>query len=216
MYHLNLDQIDLSHVLAVMDAAEQAGAAETARRLRARVERVINAAMAKGRCDSARRNPADGKLISAARPTKRKGERAHYRAVDLNDAPAVFQALKARAETSTAFAAWVFMIVCASRPSEALEAKWSEIDFNECLWAIPPKRMKAERAHKVPLSTAALAVLERQASVRSGGAIFPGGSGSPLSYNSFATAPAKAGIRRRDAARLAVCFPRLGWRYWRR
>jgi integrase len=52
-------------------------------------------------------------------------------------------------------------------------------------------------------NTAALAVLDRQQRVRTGDAVFPGRSGSPLSYASFATAPAKAGI---DA-----CTPH-GWR----
>src|SRR4029077_12319352 len=37
---LELDRIELSHVVAVMDAAEEADAAETARRVRARIERV--------------------------------------------------------------------------------------------------------------------------------------------------------------------------------
>jgi integrase len=46
-------------------------------------------------------------------------------------------------------------------------------------------------------------VLDRQQRVRTGDAVFPGRSGSPLSYASFATAPAKAGI---DA-----CTPH-GWR----
>ena len=193
---LELDRIELPHVLAVMDAAEQAGAAETAQRIRARIERVINAAMVKGHCDAARRNPADGKLIAAARPTKRKGERPHYRAVDLNDAPAVFQALKARAEANSAFAAWCFMIACAARPSEALNARWNEFDDRQ-LWVIPDRRMKSARQHVVPLSSLALEIIERQARVRTGDAVFPGASGSPLSYNSFATAPAKAGI---DAA----------------
>jgi integrase len=57
--------------------------------------------------------------------------------------------------------------------------------------------MKSAREHVVPLSTTALAVLKRRACVRTGDAIFPGRSGLPLSYNSFAQAPAKAGI---DAA----------------
>jgi integrase len=48
-----------------------------------------------------------------------------------------------------------------------------------------------------------LAVLDRQQRVRTGDAVFPGRSGAPLSYASFATAPAKAGI---DA-----CTPH-GWR----
>ncbi len=193
---LPLDQIELSHVLAVMDAAEQAGAQETARRVRGRIERVINAAMAKGRCDAARRNPADAKLIAATRPTRRSpGARPHYRAVRVDGAPEVFRALAC--QDGSAFSAWVFMIATAARPSEALGARWQEVDLDRRLWTLPAARMKSAREHVVPLSTAALAVLKRQACVRTGDAIFPGRSGSPLSYNSFATAPAKAGI---DAA----------------
>jgi integrase len=45
--------------------------------------------------------------------------------------------------------------------------------------------MKSAKQHVVPLSTAALAVLDRQQRVRTGDAIFPGRSGSPLSYASF-------------------------------
>jgi integrase len=194
---LPLDQIELSHVLAVMDAAEQAGFQMTARRIKENIARVINAAMAKGRCNAERRNPADAKLIAAARPSKRKRERPHYRAVDLNDAPKVFQALKARAETNTAFAAWCFMALTAARPSEALNARWSELDVGQKLWVLPPTRAKSSKQHIVPLSTAALEILDRQARIRSGEAVFPGSGGSPLSYNSFATAPAKGMI---DAA----------------
>jgi integrase len=54
--------------------------------------------------------------------------------------------------------------------------------------------MKSGREHVVPLSALAIAALERQASVRTGDAIFPGRSGSPLSYDAFAHAPEKAGI----------------------
>ena len=95
------------------------------------------------------------------------------------------------------------LVLTAARPSEALEARWAEVDFDRRLWTLPAERMKSAKQHVVPLSTAALAVLDRQQRVRSGDAVFPGRSGSPLSYASFATAPAKAGI---DA-----CTPH-GWR----
>jgi integrase len=138
-------------------------------------------------------HPAAGKLIAAAHPSKRKGERPHYRAVKIDDAQEVFRALKA--EEGSAFAAWLFTVLTAARPSEALEARWAEIDFDRGLWTLPPERMKSAKQHVVPLSTAALAVLDRQQRVRTGDAVFPGRSGSPLSYASFATAPAtKAGI----------------------
>ncbi len=46
------------------------------------------------------------------------------------------------------------------RPSEASGAKWSEIDFEECLWTIPAERMKKKREHAVPLTEQTLEILE--------------------------------------------------------
>lgn len=191
---LPLDDIQLDHVVAVMQSAEKANAKETARRLRARIESVFDAAIAKGQRDATRRNPADAKLIAKIHPLRRKGEREHYRAVPLDDAPAVFRELRERAATSTPIAAWLFMIATAARPSEAFNARWGEIDLDKGSWTIPPSRTKSARTHTVPLSSIALAVLKRQATVRSGDAVFPGGSGSPLSYPTFTRALKEAGI----------------------
>jgi integrase len=116
-------------------------------------------------------NPAGGKLIAAAHPSKRRGERPHYRAVKIDDAQEVFRALKA--EEGSAFGAWLFMVLTAARPSEALEARWAEVDFDRRLWTLPPERMKSAKQHVVPLSTAALAVLDRQQRVRTGDRCFP-------------------------------------------
>jgi integrase len=191
---LFLDDIQVEHVVTVMKKAELAGAKETARRVRARIESVLNAAGALGQRDLTRQNPADTKLISYVHPSRRKGERAHYRRRELSDAPAVLRSLRALAENSTALSAWVFMIATAARPSEALRARWGEVDLDKGLWSIPASRMKNNRKHVVPLSSLALAVLKRQAKVRMGDAVFPGVSSAPLSYDAFATAPGKAGV----------------------
>jgi integrase len=86
------------------------------------------------------------------------------------------------------------MILTASRPSEALGARWEQIDFDKLLWTKPPELMKAGDEHVVPLSPAALEILKHQRSVRTGSAVFPGRGGSPISYVSFFGIPAKAGI----------------------
>jgi integrase len=46
------------------------------------------------------------------------------------------------------------------RPSEAAGAQWSEIDFDNNLWNIPAERMKAKKAHTVPLTAQTLNLLE--------------------------------------------------------
>ena len=78
-----------------------------------------------------------------------------------------------------------FLILTAARSGEARGAKWSEIDEAERLWIIPEERMKASRAHRVPLSNQALALLAEMKKLRhagDGGFIFQGGKpGKPLS-----------------------------------
>jgi integrase len=118
----------------------------------------------------------------------------HFRQLELDGAPAMFRKLQELASDSTAIAAWAFMIATASRSSEALNARWGEINRERGLWTVPANRMKAGEAHVVPLSSIALAFLERQASVRTGDSVFPGRSGSPYTYSAFASAPARAGF----------------------
>jgi integrase len=136
---LSLDEIEISHITAIMLRAERAGAPDTARWVRSRIELVLNAAIAQGLRTATLINPAGGKLIAAAHPSKRRGERPHYRAVKIDDAQEVFRAL--RAEEGSAFGAWLFMVLTAARPSEALEARWAEVDFDRRLWTLPPERM---------------------------------------------------------------------------
>ena len=87
---LSLDQIEISHITAIMLRAERAGAPDTARRVRSRIELVLNSAIAQGLRTATLINPAGGKLIAAAHPSKRKGERPHYRAVKIDEAQEVF------------------------------------------------------------------------------------------------------------------------------
>lgn len=47
-----------------------------------------------------------------------------------------------------------------TRPAEAATTRWADINFAKRLWMIPAERMKKRRAHIVPLSDHALALLE--------------------------------------------------------
>ena len=53
-----------------------------------------------------------------------------------------------------------FAIFTAARTAEVLGATWGEVDLDAKVWTVPAKRMKAGREHRVPLSGAALALLE--------------------------------------------------------
>ena len=51
------------------------------------------------------------------------------------------------------------IILTACRANEVLGATWGEINFSEAVWTIPADRMKGGRAHRVPLSAAAITLL---------------------------------------------------------
>ena len=53
-----------------------------------------------------------------------------------------------------------FAIPTAARSGEARAATWAEIDTEAAIWSIPGSRMKSGVEHRVPLSPAALDVLE--------------------------------------------------------
>src|SRR5262249_53097977 len=67
-----------------------------------------------------------------------------------------------------------FLILTATRSGEARGARWSEIDLAHKVWTIPAERMKAARAHRVPLSDPALTLLRAMLQFDDNGFVFPG------------------------------------------
>jgi integrase len=82
-----------------------------------------------------------------------------------------------------AAAAMEFLILTAARTGEVLGATWDELDLRKSVWTIPGDRMKNGKEHQVPLSGAAVAVLERMSGVATGGehVFFGQSSGRSLS-----------------------------------
>ena len=86
-----------------------------------------------------------------------------------------------RAQWAT-IAVYEFQILTAARTGEVRGARWKEIDMANATWTVPATRMKSGTRHRVPLSQAALVVLE-QARQRTGGVglVFPSRTGRPIS-----------------------------------
>ena len=67
-----------------------------------------------------------------------------------------------------------FQTLTASRPTEARECRWEEIDFRTATWTIPGERTKKKRPHRVPLSDQALALLQKARALSDGSEwVFP-------------------------------------------
>ena len=157
--------------------------AETASRVRGRIERVLDAARVRGLRSGD--NPAAwrGNLALLLPSRKGKSQSRHFAAMPFSDLPAFMVKLKGR--SAMAARALEFTIFTAARTSEALGATWSEVDLITKTWTVPAERMKAGKLHRVPLSEEAAAVLRKLATENSTAPdayLFPGAvSDRPLS-----------------------------------
>lgn len=173
-------EVDTEAVLLVLQPLWQK-MPETASRLRGRIEKVLDAARAKGAIPRDRINPATWRgHLEHLLPKRSKLTRGHHAALPYADLPAFVAKLRER--EAVAARALEFTILTAARSGETMGACWSEIDLELKTWTVPAERMKAGRPHRVPLPERAIAILEEMAAVRTGELVFPGQrAGRPLS-----------------------------------
>jgi integrase len=165
---LAIDDISTAHVVRVLQPIWKEKP-ETASRVRGRIEKVLGWATVRGFRSGD--NPARWRghlqeLFAAkgkVRPVK------HHAALPYTDVPAFMADLRSR--NSLSARALEFTVLTAVRTGETIDATWDEIDFAAKIWTIPAPRMKAGKAHRVPLSDRAAEILTNVP--REGEHIFP-------------------------------------------
>ena len=153
---------------------------ETAKRVQGRIESILDFAAARMWRDSL--NPARwrGHLDKLLPKPSRVKKVSHHPAMPYADVPAFMAELKANGSLSAL--ALRLLILTATRTSELLQARWSEIDMEARVWVIPADRMKARREHRIPLAEEAVEILNAIALVAGNSYVFPGARhGRPLS-----------------------------------
>lgn len=150
---------------------------ETATRVRGRIESVLGWATTSGYRSG--ENPARWKghlenLLATISKTKRT---KNHPALPWQQAGAFVHSLRGRA--GVAAQALELLILTACRSGDVRGAQWGEFDLDERLWTIPASRIKAGREHQIPLSDAAVRVVEALPKVSN--IVFPGTRGQPLS-----------------------------------
>lgn len=184
-----VDEITVPDVLAVLKPM-WSKMPESAGKTRECIERVLDAQYAAGGIRPPWENPARwrGRLefLLPKRPALTRG---HHPAMPYADAPA-FMA-KIREQSSTGARALELAILTACREGVVIAARWEEFDLSGAapVWAIPAEKMKVERPFIVPLSPAAVALLERVGVAGRCGWVFPGQrqKGRPAPHISDAT-----------------------------
>ena len=158
---------------------------ETARRVRQRMETVMDWAVTHGyRLD----NPAGRSLLKVLPPVKWVKE--HRQALPYVQVPgAVARVRESTADTPTKLA-FEFLVLTASRSGEVRAAEWGEMDWEAATWEVPAARMKTRRPHRVPLSGRAMEILQEALSFADGqGLVFPatrsGKGASPMTFTAL-------------------------------
>src|SRR5204863_4978795 len=147
---------------------------ETASRVRGRVEAILDWATARGYRKG--ENPARwrGHLDKLLPKRSKVAPVEHHQALPYSELPSFIAELGQH--EGVAARALEFTILTAGRTGEVIGARWVEFNIAERLWTVPPERMKGGREHRVPLSDAVLAILEKMAAIRQSDCVLRGGN----------------------------------------
>ena len=176
---MSVKEINSTHVLQILSPI-WITKAETAKRLRQRLSTVFKWCVANQlRLD----DPAD---IAIAQALPRQTKKVmHRKSISYNEVADFLNTVsQSSAGTSTKLGI-EFLILTATRSGEVRNARWDEV--NGSRWTIPAERMKAGVAHRVPLPSRCMEILELAKEISQGSEyIFEGTKpNKPLSENTF-------------------------------
>ncbi len=159
---------------------------ETAKRVRGRIEAVLDAAKVQGLRSG--ENPARWKgHLDKIFPKPSKVQKVeHHAALPYLEVGSFVEELRSREGVSAR--AFELLILTATRTSEVIGARHDEFDLTSKTWTIPALRMKSRKSHRVPLSDRAVEIIEQMLAYGEGKYVFPGQrAGSGLSNMAFLT-----------------------------
>ena len=181
---LPVQDVDTGLVLNILEPIWSTKA-ETASRLRARIENILDWARVRGYRSG--ENPArwKGHLNQLLPALAKKSRVAHHKAMRFCEV-GEFVA-KLRALPSVSARCLEFTILTAARTSEAIKARPDEIDLDNATWTIPASRMKAQKEHRVPLSPRAVEIAREMLNLEQDYLFASAGKGQPISNMAMLT-----------------------------
>jgi integrase len=153
---LPVGEVDIGQVLRCIEPIWREKT-ETASRIRGRIESILDWATVRRYRQGD--NPArwSGHLEHVLPAKSKVAKVNHHAALPYRELPAFMAVLRQR--EGIAARALEFCILTAARTGEVIGATWGEIDFDSKTWTVPAGRMKAGKAHRVPLSEPAIDLL---------------------------------------------------------
>ena len=183
-----VSKITPADVLAVL-APIWVDVPEQAKRTKEQISTIMQWATVEGFRDT---NPVD-KAIMKALP--KRGLKTHFKALPFADLAAAIERVKGTEAHWSTKAAFEFLCHTVCRSGEVRQAEWSEIDMDCGTWTIPATKMKNGREHRVPLTGAAIAILN-DARERTGGQglVFPSQRGRIMTDSTISKLVRENGI----------------------
>ena len=148
---LRLDEVTPQRLKRLCDDAKEKRGPAVAIHVREVVQAVFRHAQGSGQAVN---NPAEAiraSTIATFEPRDRALSPAEIRIF--------LTALEQVATTPTLRLALKFVLLTGVRKGEFIGGRWTEVDFDSERWTIPAERMKAGKAHVIPLSDQALDIL---------------------------------------------------------
>ena len=184
-----VDKIEAGDVLSILTPHWNTKR-ETMRRVKQRISKVMQWAVAGGHVAS---NPVDS--IGAALPTN-GANRTNHRALPHADVAAAIETVDRSGAWWATKAAFRFVALTAARSGEVRGMTWDEVDLDNRVWTVPGERMKAGKAHRVPLSDQAVAVLSEARDMADGsGLVFPSQGRKAMSDNTLSKLLRETGVK---------------------
>jgi integrase len=176
-----VNAITRPELVELVRKVEARGTLNAAGKIRQWLHQIFRYGLATGVVDA---NPATDLDVVAA-PAKATRHHPHITFAELPELLGNIESTNINTLTRCAIR---LLVLTAVRPGELRQAPWSEFDLDAAVWTIPRERMKARRAHVVPLPRQAVTIL-RQLEEISGDypLLFPGQQKAdrPMSENTI-------------------------------
>jgi integrase len=144
--------ISAQEILLMLRKMEAKGKYETAKRLRSTCSQIFRYAIATARAERDVAADLRGALIAP--------KAVHRAAITTpKEAGALLRALETFEGLANTRAALQLLPHVFVRPGELRFAEWVDFDLEKALWTIPSHKTKMRRAHVIPLSSQALAII---------------------------------------------------------
>lgn len=147
-----ISAISAPQVINLLRPLETKGSLETVKRLSQRLNEVMTYGVNSGLIHA---NP-----LSGIRSVFKKPKKKNMAALAPDELKELMVAIANASIKRTTRCLIEWQLNTMTRPAEAATTRWVDIDFEKQIWTIPAERMKKRRAHIIPLSEQALALLE--------------------------------------------------------